>query len=63
MEDKVCEYPAAGTQLVWLTFPESRTVIAFWPGGGAVFRAGDTITGEPVLPGFAGPVSNLFAPP
>ena len=62
MEDKVCEYLAAGTQLVWLAFPESRTVIAFWADGGAVFRAGDTITAEPALPGFACPVSALFAP-
>ena len=63
IEAKVKEYLAAGTQLVWLTFPESRMVIAFWADGGAVFKAGDTITAEPVLPGFACPVSDLFPPP
>lgn len=63
MEDKVAEYLAAGTQLVWLTFPESRTVIAFWQDRGAVFRAGDTINAEPVLPGFSCPVADLFPPP
>ena len=63
MEAKVKEYLAAGTQLVWLTFPESRMVIAFWADGGAVFKAGDTITAEPVLPGFACPVADLFPPP
>ena len=63
MEAKVKEYLAAGTQLVWLTFPESRMVIAFWHGGGAVFKAGDIITAEPVLPGFACPVDDLFPPP
>ena len=63
MEAKVAEYLAAGTQLVWLTFPESRTVIAFWADGGAVFKAGDTITAEPVLPGFSCPVTDLFPPP
>ncbi len=63
MEDKVAEYLAAGTKLVWLTFPESRMVIAFWPDGGAVFKSGDTITAEPVLPGFGRPVSDLFALP
>ena len=62
MEDKVCEYLAAGTQLVWLTFPESRTVIAIGQEGGAVFRPGDIITTEPVLPGFARPVTDLFPP-
>ena len=63
MEDKVAEYLAAGTQLVWLTFPESVMVIAFWAGGGAVFKSGDTITAEPVLPGFACPVTDLFVRP
>ena len=63
MEAKVAEYLAAGTKLVWLTFPESRMVIAFWDGGGAVFKAGDTITAEPVLPGFACAVADLFPPP
>ena len=62
-EDKVSEYLAAGTQLVWLEFPESRTVIAFGQQGGAVFRPGDTIAAEPVLPGFAAPVTDLFPPP
>ena len=63
MEAKVKEYLAAGTRLVWLTFPESRMVIAFWADGGAVFKSGDTITAEPVLPGFACPVNDLFPPP
>ena len=63
MEDKVAEYLAAGTELVWLTFPESRMVIAFWQDGGAVFKSGDIITAEPVLPGFACPVADLFPPP
>ena len=63
MEDKVAEYLAAGTQLVWLTFPESVMVIAFWADGGAVFKSGDTITAEPVLPGFALPVTDLFVRP
>ena len=63
MEAKVAEYLAAGTQIVWLTFPESRMVIAFWDDGGAVFKAGDIITAEPILPGFACPVADLFPPP
>ena len=63
IEAKVCEYLAAGTQLVWLTFPESRMVIAFGQEGGAVFRPGDTITAEPALPGFACPVVDLFPRP
>ncbi len=61
--DKVEEYFAAGVQLVWLALPPHRTIIAFWPNRATVFRPGDTITAEPVLPGFACPVTDLFPPP
>ena len=60
--DKVEEYFAAGVQLVWLALPPHRTIIAFWPNRATVFRPGDTITAEPVLPGFARPVVDLFPP-
>ena len=61
--DKVEEYLAAGVQLVWLALPRHRTIIALWPDRATVFRSGDTITAEPVLPGFACPVADLFPPP
>ena len=63
MFNKVEEYLAAGVQLVWQMFPERRSVIAFGADYAAVFRPGDTITAEPVLPGFACPVTDLFPPP
>ena len=61
--DKVEEYFAAGVRLVWLALPPHRTIIAFWPDRATVFRAGDTITAEPVLHGFSCPVTDLFPPP
>lgn len=63
MFNKVEEYLAAGVQLVWQMFPEHRSVIAIGAEYAAVFRPGDTITAEPVLPGFACPVVDLFPPP
>ncbi len=60
MFSKVEEYLAAGVRLVWQMFPERRSVIAFAPDQAAVFRPGDTITAEPVLPGFACAVDDLF---
>ena len=40
----------------------TRTVLV-WTGldGARVLREGDTLTGEPVLPGFAVAVADLFA--
>ncbi len=61
--DKVEEYLAAGVQLVWLALPPHRTIIAFRPDRATVFRLGDTITTEPVLPGFSCLVGELFPPP
>ena len=58
--DKVEEYFAAGVLLVWLALPPHRTVVALRPERAAVFRSGDIITGEPVLPGFSCPAIELF---
>ena len=63
MLDKVEEYLAVGAQLVWQAFPQRRMIIAYWPDRTIVFRPGDTITAEPVLPGFSCPVVDLFPPP
>ena len=61
--DKVEEYLAAGVHLVWLVLPPHRTIIAISPDRVAVFRPGDTITAEPILPGFSRPVVDLFPRP
>ena len=63
MHDKVEEYLAAGVQLVWQVFPGRNTLVAWWNDRAVTFRPGDTITAEPVLPGFSCPVADLFPPP
>lgn len=63
-ERKVGEWLAAGVKLLWEVFPATRTVRAHQPDGPiAVFRAADTLTADPVLPGFACPVADLFRRP
>lgn len=63
VQEKVDEYLAAGTQLVWVVTPDRRTVHVFRPDGHiAILRRGDALTGEPVLPGFTLPLDQLFAP-
>ncbi len=60
---KVEEYLTAGVQIVWVVYPQSRTVTAYRPDRTVVFRTGDTIAAEPVLPDFSRPVADLFPVP
>jgi len=58
---KVAEYLAAGTKLVWLVDPESRTVTAY----GSIFAPAvhsedDLLLGGVGVPGFSVPVSEIF---
>ena len=59
---KAGEYLAAGVKLVWVVDPLTETVYVYSPGGGGrILTNRDELTGEEVLPGFACPVSELFA--
>jgi Uma2 family endonuclease len=61
---KVIEYLDAGVRLVWVVYPQSETVAVHRPGlSSQIKRAGDTISGEDVLPGFSCAVGELFADP
>lgn len=61
---KVQEYLAAGTRLVWVLEPTTRSVTAYTPGGAAhLHLPGAALDGGDVLPGFTVPVAELFDPP
>jgi Uma2 family endonuclease len=61
VEAKVHEYLAAGVELVWVADPDARTVTAHRANQSPqVFAAADTLTADPVIPGFAVPVAELF---
>lgn len=61
IDEKVQEYLAAGTRLVWVAQPRTRTVYVFQPGGIArVVGPGGTLDGGDVLPGFALPLADLW---
>lgn len=51
---------AAGVRVVWEVDPDARLVYAHSAEGVRRFREADTLTGDPVLPGFAVPVADLF---
>ncbi len=64
MDVKLAEYFAGGTRLAWIVDPDARTVDVFRsPDRTAAARltAADTLTGDPVLPGFELKLADLFA--
>lgn len=61
IDAKVRDYLAAGAVLVWVADPDARTVTAHTANHPpAVFAATDTLTADPVIPGFAVPVADLL---
>jgi len=62
VQDKVMEYLAHGTRLVWVVRPRQRTVTVYRPDGSArVLGETDALDGEDVVPGFRLPLRTLFA--
>jgi Uma2 family endonuclease len=61
IEEKVADYLAGGTPLVWLVDPRERRVIARYPDRPPkVVAANEVLDGEEVVPGFALPLTELF---
>jgi len=62
IQEKVLEYLAAGTRLVWIVDPNTRSVTVYRsPSEIRILRESDVLDGADVLPGFALPISRLFA--
>ena len=62
MERKLKEYFLAGSRLVWLVDPDSRTVdVHTAPDRFTRLQEGDALDGGDVLPGFQLPLTQLFA--
>jgi Uma2 family endonuclease len=61
VECKIDDYLLAGVQLIWLVYPDTRTVYVY-RANKTVSRltAGDDLTGEDIFPGFTCRVADLF---
>ncbi|HEX9373460.1 MAG TPA: Uma2 family endonuclease [Roseiflexaceae bacterium] len=61
IQDKVQDYLAAGTQLIWLVFPSQKIVVEHH-GSGQVRQYGleDSLDGAEVIPGFRYALKRLF---
>jgi Uma2 family endonuclease len=61
LRQKAREYLAAGARLVWVVWPQRRTVDVHRPGSPPeTLTLSDTLDGGDVLPGFALPVARIF---
>lgn len=61
VRDKVDDWLAAGTRLVWMVSPETRSVVAHRQGDAPeTFSEEDTLSGAPVLRDFTVRVRELF---
>ena len=58
---KIAMWLDSGVRLVWVVDPASRTVAAHHEHHiVATYGAADTLSGEPVLPGFSCPIADIF---
>ncbi len=61
LAEKIAQYFAAGTRLVWVIDPKARTVVVYHsPDDARVLRPGEELDGEEVVPGFRCRLSRLF---
>ena len=61
IQDKVQDYLAYGTPMVWVVYPQQRLVIVHDPDGTArTLRETDTLSGEAIIPGFSCQVAEIF---
>lgn len=61
IHEKVDDYLRAGTRLIWLVYPDNKTVMEYRaPDQARVLTANDDLEGEDVLTGFRYPLQQLF---
>lgn len=59
--EKVSDYLAAGTPLVWVIYPRSKQAVAYTPDGiGRTLHTEDSLEDAAVLPGFSCKLVDLF---
>lgn len=63
LRKKMQEYLQAGLRLGWLILPGSFQVEIYAPAGSEVLSAPETLTGDPVLPGFKLELASIWNPP
>jgi Uma2 family endonuclease len=57
---KIQQYLKAGTRLVWVFYPKSKSVAVHTPAGAHTIEIGGALDGGNVLPGFSLPLQDVF---
>lgn len=58
---KIRSFVQNGVRVVWIIDPDLQTVTVYKPGAAAaIYSVGQTLTGDPELPGFSFPVVDFF---
>ena len=61
IDAKVQEWLSAGVQLVWVLYPQTRTIVVRVAGQPEVLLSdGEALTGGAIIPGLAMPVATIF---
>jgi Uma2 family endonuclease len=61
IDEKIAEWLAAGCKAVWVVDPKLQTVTIYQSPSNVIIKtAGETLHGDPVVPGFACSVEELF---
>jgi Uma2 family endonuclease len=62
LNGKINDFLSVGVPLIWVLYPETRTIqVHHLDGSGPFLKVGDILDGEDVLPGFRCEVAALFA--
>ena len=61
LDEKIRQYFAAGTQLVWVVYPRTRAIEIERPNGSTRLSGGDLLQAPELIPGLSVPVSAIFA--
>ena len=63
LREKMDEYRKAGLRLGWLVLPASTQVEVYTPADVQLLASPQTVTGDPVLPGFKLELASIWNPP
>jgi Uma2 family endonuclease len=63
VDDKISLYLGVGVKLVWVVYPETRSILVVRAKGSpSRLEADQELSGEPILTGFKAKVADFFPP-